>query len=50
MLVFENDLAADRLSSIRANRAALGVGQPRAKRLRKYLAADVDARGGSLAA
>jgi Protein of unknown function (DUF2637) len=50
MLVFEADLTADRLPSIRAIRAALHVGQPRAQRLREYLAAAVDARGGSLAA
>lgn len=50
MLVFKADLAPDRLPSIRAIRAALRVGQPRAQRLREYLAAAVDARGGSLAA
>jgi uncharacterized protein DUF2637 len=49
-VVFAAELAADRIPSIRAIRAALRVGQPRAQRLREYLAAAVDARGGSLAA
>jgi hypothetical protein len=38
-VVFAADLAADRLPSVRAIRAALHVGQPRAHRLRGYLAA-----------
>jgi hypothetical protein len=37
-LVFAADLAADRVPSIRAIRAALHVGQPRAQRLRDFLA------------
>jgi hypothetical protein len=37
-VVFAADLAADRLPSIRAIRAALHAGQPRAQRLRGYLA------------
>ena len=37
--VFAGDLAADRVPSIRAIRAQLHVGQPRAQRLRNYLAA-----------
>jgi hypothetical protein len=49
-VVFAAELAADRVPSIRAIRAALRVGQPRAQRLREYLVAAVDARGGSLAA
>jgi Protein of unknown function (DUF2637) len=49
-VVFADELAADRVSSIRAIRAALHVGQPRAQRLREYLAAATDAHGASLAA
>jgi hypothetical protein len=41
--------AADRVPSVRAIRAALHVGQPRAQRLRGYLAAAADVPGGSLA-
>lgn len=37
--VFAPDLAAARVPSIRAIRAQLHVGQPRAQRLRDYLAA-----------
>jgi hypothetical protein len=37
--VFADQLAADRLPSVRAIRAQLHVGQPRAQRLRDYLAA-----------
>jgi hypothetical protein len=48
--VFAAELAADRVPSIRAIRAALRVGQPRAQRLREYLGAAVGAHGGSLAA
>lgn len=49
-VVFAAELAADRVPSIRAIRNALHVGQPRAQRLREYLAAAVGAHGGSLAA
>jgi hypothetical protein len=38
-LVFAADLAAQRVPSVRAIRAELHVGQPRAQRLRDYLAA-----------
>ena len=48
--VFAAELAADRVPSIRAIRAALHVGQPRAQRLREYLAIAADTHGGSLAA
>ena len=37
--VFAAELAADRIPSIRAIRTELHVGQPRAQRLRAYLAA-----------
>jgi hypothetical protein len=37
-IVFATELAADRVPSVRAIRAALHVGQPRAQRLRVYLA------------
>jgi hypothetical protein len=36
--LFADDLAADRVPSVRAIRAQLHVGQPRAQRLREYLA------------
>jgi hypothetical protein len=36
--LFANDLAADRVPSIRAIRARLHIGQPRAQRVRAYLA------------
>ena len=36
--VFATELAADRVPSIRATRAELRIGQPRAQRLRDYLA------------
>jgi hypothetical protein len=49
-VVFAAELAADRLPSVRAIRAALHVGQSRAQRLREYLAAAAYAHGGSLAA
>jgi hypothetical protein len=49
-VVFAAELAADRVPSVRAIRAALHVGQPRAQRLREYLAAVADLNGGSLAA
>jgi hypothetical protein len=47
--IFADQLAADRLPSVRAIRAQLHVGQPRAQRLRDYLAAGVR-RAESLAA
>jgi hypothetical protein len=37
--IFADELAADRIPSVRAIRAHLHVGQPRAQRLREYLAA-----------
>lgn len=49
-VVFADDLAADRLPSVRAIRAALHVGQSRAQRLRGYLAAATEIHGGNLAA
>jgi hypothetical protein len=48
--VFAAELAADRVPSVRAIRAALHVGQPRAQRLRGQLAAAADKHGGSPAA
>jgi hypothetical protein len=48
--VFAAELAADRVPSIRAIRAELHVGQPRAQRLRGYLAAVADGNGADLAA
>jgi hypothetical protein len=42
--------AANRVPSVRAIRAALHVGQPRAQRLREYLAAATDTHGRNLAA
>jgi hypothetical protein len=47
-VVFAADLAADRVPSIRAIRAALHVDQQRAQRLREHLAVAVDANGGNL--
>jgi hypothetical protein len=47
--VFAGQLAADRVPSVRAIRAQFHVGQPRAQRLRNYLAARVG-RAESLAA
>jgi hypothetical protein len=41
MEVFAGQLAADRVPSVRAIRAQFHVGQPRAQRLRNYLAARV---------
>ena len=38
--VFADELAADRVPSVRAIRAQLHVGQPRAQRLRDYLASE----------
>jgi hypothetical protein len=49
-VLFAADLAADRLPSVPAIRAALHFGQPRAQRLRGSLAAATDIRGGSLVA
>jgi Protein of unknown function (DUF2637) len=49
-VVFAAELAADRIPSVRAIRAALHVGQPRAQRLREYLAATTEMHGGNLAA
>ena len=49
-VMFAADLAADRVPSVRAIRSALHVGQPRAQRLREYLAAAADTHVGSLAA
>jgi hypothetical protein len=49
-VVFAAELAADRVPSVRAIRAALHVGQPRAQRLLGYLAAAAHTHGGSLAA
>ncbi len=43
--VFATDLAADRIPSIRAIRAALHVGQPRAQRLRGHLTVVAEASG-----
>ena len=37
--LFAEQLAADRIPSVRAIRAQLHVGQPRAQRLREYFAA-----------
>lgn len=48
--VFAAELAADRVPSIRVIRTALRVGQPRAQRLREYLAAAAGTHGGRLAA
>jgi site-specific DNA recombinase len=49
-VVFADDLAVDRVPSIRAIRDALHVGQPRAQRLRGYLAAIAKSQGENLAA
>jgi hypothetical protein len=49
-VVFAAELAVERVPSVRAIRAALHVGQPRAQRLREYLAATADTHGRSLAA
>jgi hypothetical protein len=49
-VVFAADLAAERVPSIRALRAALHVGQPRAQRLRRYLATVAVTHGENLAA
>jgi hypothetical protein len=49
-VVLAAELAADDVPSVRAICAALHVGQPRAQRLREYLAAAADTHAGSLAA
>jgi hypothetical protein len=48
--IFADQLAADRVPSVRAIRAQLHVGQPRAQRLREYLAAGPTARAENPAA
>lgn len=48
--VFADQLTAGRVPSIRAIRTQLHVGQPRAQRLRDYLAAGTEGQAGSLAA
>ena len=48
--VFADHLAADRVPSIRAIRAQLHVGQPRAQRVRDYLVAGAARRAGNPAA
>jgi Protein of unknown function (DUF2637) len=47
--VFAEQLVADRVPSIRAIRAQLHVGQPRAQRLREYLASQTGTPGQELA-
>jgi hypothetical protein len=49
-VVFAEELAADRVPSVRAIRSAPHVGQPRALWLREYLATATNTHGGSLAA
>jgi hypothetical protein len=49
-VMFAAELPADRIPSVRAIRAAFHIGQPRAQRLREYLAAAADTHGGSVAA
>lgn len=48
--IFADQLAADRVPSVRAIRAQLHVGQPRAQRLRDHLAAGAARRAESPAA
>jgi hypothetical protein len=48
--LFAGQLAADRIPSVRAIRAQLHVGQPRAQRLRDYLATGTATRAESPAA
>jgi uncharacterized protein DUF2637 len=50
VMVFAAELTADRVPSVRAIRDALHVGQPRAQRLREYLAGVAGVHDGSLAA
>jgi Protein of unknown function (DUF2637) len=47
-VLFAGDLAADRVPSIRAISGTLHVAQPRAERLREFLAIVAETRGGSL--
>jgi hypothetical protein len=49
-VVFADDLAAGRVPSVRAIRAALHVGQSRAQRLRGYLSVVAETHGENLAA
>jgi hypothetical protein len=44
-VVLADDLADDRIPSVRAIRAALHVGQSRAQRLREYLATATETNG-----
>jgi hypothetical protein len=48
--LFAGQLAADRVPSVRAIRAQLHVGQPRAQRLRNYLVAASGKHADNLAA
>jgi hypothetical protein len=48
--LFAEQIAAEQIPSIRVIRAQLHVGQPRAQRLRDYLAAKAETRSGKLAA
>ncbi|MGD0705013.1 MAG: hypothetical protein ABSA02_34640 [Trebonia sp.] len=48
--LFAGQLAADRVPSVRAIRAQLHVGQPRAQRLRDYLATGAASRAKASAA
>lgn len=48
--LFAEQLAADRVPSIRVIGARLHVGQPRAQRLREYLAAEAGRHGEEIAA
>ena len=48
--IFADQLAADRVPSVRAIRAQLPVGQPRAQRLREFLAAETTGRAENPAA
>jgi hypothetical protein len=48
-VVFAAELAAERVPSIRAIRTAMHVGQPRAQRLRGYLATAAETHGNLVA-
>lgn len=48
--LFAEELAVDQVPSVRAIRAQLHVGQPRAQRLRDYLASATGGRNGAFAA
>jgi hypothetical protein len=48
--LFAEQLAADRIPSVRAIRAQLHVGQPRAQRLRDFLATGTGRHNANLAA